>query len=651
MRTERLAPPRPFLVPSVNGEPVEILPSEKPNMKIRWDNSILVQEIQNRYANMCRDEDDTEDSYEIEIVEDDGDADFYLEVVDGEVYYVFETEDDISVDSMEVEDSDSSSGSETTSETPVHPMQLDINRMSTPSLDMSSQNLDFDPNDLFSDDEDTLASEANTFPSEANTFPSETNTVPSKARDEDSEKEKILEVVDGTDTSAHDEEIIEEARPIVIPAKEEEINKTAPVARLPAADTDKVGDPSKPVKPQISVPSTITVKKQPERATPNSSTEVDSAPSSPRGDISPKTSKDAPTSPRSPARSILKSPRKEIPKSPKKPKKPKGEKTFTKTYVRADNFDGEHRVYTWEKPQWTTKQLKSTGKGDAIRQGGNLANPITFPKEYSWKHNVLGTDEQEEEETEKETMDKAELIAKMLKNGSNVVQLPRYGKNQSKLRVSVHGAKIRDGSDIVKPITKATVLRKPEDINHIANPEILKSTPTGDQVRSGKSLAGPITKATVLRTPEDVNRVANKDVLRNKGVAPAQNKQYEWQKPEWTQTKLHSTDKGELVKKGVSVAKPVTHINRESIYGWEKPSWTEKAKKERSLESLDGSSQHGDSLSDSSHHKKYEWEKPQWTQTGRVLKSTKSGELVRHGDDLAAPITKLPALSKAEPKG
>jgi len=639
MRLERLAPPRPFLVPSIDGEPVEILPSEKPNMKIRWDSSIHVQEIQNRYANMSRDEDD--DSYEIEIVEDDGDADFYLEVVDGEVYYVFETEDDISIDSMEAEDSDSSSDSETTSEAPFHPMQLDINRMSTPNLDMSSQNFDFDPSDLESD---------------GDTFPSEPKT-------DKFEKERMLEVDEGTDTSARDDGIIEETEPVDITDKKEELNERANLERKTGmearVDSDEAGESSKPVKLPPSVPMTITVKKEePEQLTlsptPTPTTEADSAPSSPVADtpakVSPKVSPGS--SPHSPTRSILKpspaSPRKEIQKSPKKPKKPKGEKTFTKTYVRADNFDGEHRVYTWEKPQWTTKQLKSTGKGDAIRQGGNLANPITFPKEYSWKHNVLGTDDQEEETTENETMDKAELIAKLLQNGTNKAQLPRYGKNQSKLRVSVHGAKIRDGSDIVKPITKATVLRKPEDVNHIANPEILKSTPTGNEVRSGKSLAGPITKATVLRTPEDVNHVANKNVLRNKGINPAKNKQYEWEKPEWTQPKLHSTDKGELVKKGESVAKPVTHINRESIYGWEKPSWTEKAKKERTLESLDGSSHHGDSLSSSSHHKKYEWEKPNWTQKERVLKMTKSGDVVRHGDDLAAPITQLPALSRTK---
>src|SRR3569623_985447 len=89
-----LAPAKPFLVPSFDNQVVEVLPSAKANRKIRFDEQILVQEIENRYASMDYEEDD-DDSYEIEIVDDDEDADFYLEIVDGEVVYVFETEDDI----------------------------------------------------------------------------------------------------------------------------------------------------------------------------------------------------------------------------------------------------------------------------------------------------------------------------------------------------------------------------------------------------------------------------------------------------------------------------------------------------------------------------------------------------------------------------
>jgi hypothetical protein len=38
----KLQPPRPFLVPSLDDEPVEILPSQKASQKIRWEESILV---------------------------------------------------------------------------------------------------------------------------------------------------------------------------------------------------------------------------------------------------------------------------------------------------------------------------------------------------------------------------------------------------------------------------------------------------------------------------------------------------------------------------------------------------------------------------------------------------------------------------------
>jgi hypothetical protein len=43
-------------------------------------------------------------------------------------------------------------------------------------------------------------------------------------------------------------------------------------------------------------------------------------------------------------------------------------------YVRAEDFDGESRVYTWE-PTWTNSKLKSTGREIMIREEVILPAP------------------------------------------------------------------------------------------------------------------------------------------------------------------------------------------------------------------------------------------------------------------------------------
>jgi hypothetical protein len=158
-----LAAAKPFLVPTFDNQVVELLPAEKANRKICWDEQILVQEIENRYGDMEVEEGE-EDSYEIEIVDDDGDADFYLEIVDGEVFYVFETEDDIS-EEEESDDDDSTmtggdvsvgahseidpeSGSEMSppegAHMPSRPVQVP-QRMALPRLDDDSSDADASP--------------------------------------------------------------------------------------------------------------------------------------------------------------------------------------------------------------------------------------------------------------------------------------------------------------------------------------------------------------------------------------------------------------------------------------------------------------------------------------------------------------------------
>lgn len=228
-------------------------------------------------------------------------------------------------------------------------------------------------------------------------------------------------------------------------------------------------------------------------------------------------------------------------------------KTFSKTYVRADQLDGEHRVYTWAKPDWTNKrqELRPTGRAEALRNG-KLEAPITFfPKKPV--NNGLDSD-----------ADMGELVKKAMKAGSQATSIFGPKKN---LRVSVNGAKLREGKDIVKPITKATVLRQPENINKVANPSVLKPTPTGQEVRKGATLAAPVTFPTLKY--DDTNQIANPNVLR-KGVSPGPKKQYEWSKPDWTKkAHLRNTPVGEAVKKGADLQGPITdapHVRRRKSF-------------------------------------------------------------------------------------
>jgi hypothetical protein len=404
----------------------------------------------------------------------------------------------------------------------------------------------------------------------------------------------------------------------------------------------------------------------------------------------------------SPGKSILRanppSPRKKKPSGTKRDKEKKDKdkkkaKTFTKTYVRPEEFDGEHRVYSWEKPDWAkkdggeTKQLRSTGKGDDIRKGANLANPITFCIKGPVNPGVEEDDEKAGTKvsiaditafapasaatdatptTTAAAIKRAaggmdiEEVMRRLNAGERVAAagVPYYRKNQRQLRISINGAKIRDGADIVKPITMATV-RTSEDaiLNKVANQNVLKTTTTGQEVREGKNLAAPVTMPIIKF--DDTNHVANKNVLKNKGVAPKTNKQYEWEKPEWTQrSKLKSTVKGDAVKQGMDLQAPITQIGRY-----------------RSFNSLDSDSSRGRSSADCniattnsdddnnndndggggcadpldqvcSHERRHlltevkvhEWEKPTWTKNKPLTPSSK-GLALKKGESLARPIT------------
>ena len=215
----------------------------------------------------------------------------------------------------------------------------------------------------------------------------------------------------------------------------------------------------------------------------------------------------------------------------------------------------------------TNKQLRSTNMGEELRKCGNLANPITFPKKQPANQSL------EAELAAEKTMDKEELIRR-IKGGDSavpIIPLPGYRGRQRKLKFSLGGAKIRDGGDIVKPITKATVNRQREDVNTVAKPENLRSTAVGSKVREGKSLAAPVTKATVIKKyewekPSWAKSKGNEEAATEETQKPGfvdplkQKKTYGWQKPDWTSRRLGETGKAEQMKEKGDLAAPITKL-------------------------------------------------------------------------------------------
>lgn len=594
---QELAAPKPFLVPSFDNEVVEVLPSEKQNCKICFDEDVHVMEIENRFQLMESEERDDDESYEIEIVEGNGeggkddDADFYLEMIDGEIFYVFETEDDISVEDEGQYDSDhtgnssvsSSSDSDTQSSYeggPAVPMQLNIGDMMAPNLDESFTNLD----------------------------------------------KRTLEVAKNcpaySDIDAAMPTNDESLKLSPVPALTSRIARTA----VPTEDmklegktvADKNGN-SSVTSSQIPFGFDVSSSVKHSIAPPGGEREsvvMDTPP------VSPVCTSGGITSPGTPV-SILKpyppSPTK-LKKKDKKTKKDKKEKTFSKTFVRATDFDGEHRVYSWEKPTWTNKALRNTSKGDTIRKGGNLAQPITGAAELiekgtvKWEKPEWALHDSEHEDTESD-MDAKEKLIRKIQDGS--MNLPGLQNNKRRLKLSINGSLLAAGGDIVKPITKATIIKKPTNINYIANAKILRATPGGSKLWQGENLAGPVTQATTI-------------------------KKYDWEKPSWVKPQLHATGVGEKLKSGQDVAAPAA--NKKNVE-WEKPDWAKK-------------NGVGRTNSATVAKKEYSWEKPSWAKTRSEatddgvkeherkgsLKATEKGQQARNGEKLEMPITQLPHL-------
>jgi hypothetical protein len=596
-----LAAAKPFLVPTFDNQVVELLPAEKANRKICWDENILVQEIANRYGDMEVDEGE-EDSYEIEIVDDDGDADFYLEIVDGEVFYVFETEDDLSDEEESDDEDDESTVTAGDASTAAHSEIVSESdyEMSTPDVGHTSSRPVHLPTSMAlpSLDEDGSV--------DADSSPLPEPKGPALI-EPDSDCDGAAEVTASNACPATEPTLMSidenDADSEVFSMKSlRSQSRNTPPATEGATSSGVTSDAKAFAEPDDAQLSPTQVRDSSERT---SSTDAAVVPASPPATVtassgyttpvqkkkeslqiplvdmvptSPASSSAPPLSPGNTSnvtpRSILKA-CPESPKKPMTPKKPrdkskpkeKKEKTFTKTYVRAEQYNCETTVsYAWEKPSWTNKQLRSTDKGEQVRKGGNLANPITFPNKLPANADLLQEEGLEIDGVEYEQVDKEELIRR-LKGGS-------HGRHR-KLKFSINGAKIRDGGDIVQPITKATVFRKPENINKIANQDVLKKTAIGDAVKEGMNLAQPVTLATVNKTyqwekPEWAKRLESRKensdeisiAVSSRGfVSPSkQKKTYTWEKPSWTKQRLATTENGDAVKEGANLARPITQL-------------------------------------------------------------------------------------------
>jgi hypothetical protein len=556
-----LQTPVPFLMPKEDSNQEEagsggthiVLPPEKENRKIRFQEEILVTEIENRFYLNDFPEDDEEGSYEIEIVEDDGDADFYLEIVDGEVFYVFETEDDISLESAGSDDNnaESKAGAEDDITNQLNAsMFLNVdNMMFAPDLDESDGGRESDlPMEIsIQPDSATMESfnQASQFlelddfmessdEEEKETYP-QNDDEPQKPNEPVFESEEKVVGSKGSRTESDDTLVVvedeEASLDVGVPVGEPLVKEAAEetVAVLPI-DTK----PEQVLMTEGSRTASIEQSEHTSQSNPSFAATPTSSP------VTPKTKSILRSNPTSP----IKTPTKD------RGTKKKTTKTFSKTYVRADELDGEHRVYSWAKPDWTKeRKLRETGRADALRKG-KLEAPITFFPKKPVNEGLENDDEVEE------------MVKKAMSNAPKSVSIFGTRKN---LRVSVNGSRLREGADIVKPITQATVRQKPE-INKVANPGVLKPTQTGELVRKGGTLAAPVTFPK--KKMDGTNRVANKEILRRKVIAPQPKKQYEWSKPDWTkEPKLRHTAVGDAVKQGADLQGPITqapHVRRKS---------------------------------------------------------------------------------------
>lgn len=174
----------------------------------------------------------------------------------------------------------------------------------------------------------------------------------------------------------------------------------------------------------------------------------------------------------------------------------------------------------------------------------------------------------------------------------------------------------------------------------------LKKTEKGQAVKKGVDLQGPITQAPHLKdSKSSIPQQEPKKKLKHKAPAsPSKTSKIEWEKPDWTKKpKLKKTEKGQAVKKGADLQRPITqapHLKKQSTTTTN----SEPQSPRKRLKPKAGITQHASSTSPTK-SKNIEWEKPEWTKAPK-LKKTKAGEQVKKGKDLQGPITMATQKSK-----
>ena len=165
--------------------------------------------------------------------------------------------------------------------------------------------------------------------------------------------------------------------------------------------------------------------------------------------------------------------------------------------------DEDERDLSWQKPDWTKNtKLRSTGKGDAVKTGGNLAAPIT-----SLPH-------------QKEPFEKPEWT----------------GDVQAKEGTRVQG-------DLAKPITALPHTADSKDLS-FQKPEWTKDVETKVGTRTAADLAKPITSLPHVEDKKDLS----------------------FKKPDWTTNKnLNATKKGAALQEGKEIARAIGGIKAVEI--------------------------------------------------------------------------------------
>lgn len=210
-----------------------------------------------------------------------------------------------------------------------------------------------------------------------------------------------------------------------------------------------------------------------------------------------------------------------------------------------DDCNWEKQTYSWEKPDWTTKTLKTTGRGDVIKTGSSLAAPVT--------HINKNKDESRDTWTTKPSLKK-----------------------------STRGDAIKHGSNLAAPVTHVN-RNKAGSRDTLAVKPSLKKSERGEVVGKGSSLAAPVTHINKVKDEtRDLNLAVDKSKLRKSKTTHAGN--IGWETPEWAKTsRLKSTDVGKTAREGKNLSLPVTNIaeavsQKESL-AWKKPEWADSGTK------------------------------------------------------------------------